>query len=69
MALHLIFTGTPCVRLIYWHSIHYLPALHVCDLFIGTPFITIYMQLLNLIIIQLSLVKLMALQLTSVSIK
>ena len=73
MALHVLFTGTSKKKT-YWHSMPYLPALHVCDILTGTAFITtgipsIHMQLLNLIISYLSLTKLMVLQLTSVCIK
>ena len=36
----------------YWHFMPYLPALHVCDILIGTAFMTtgipgIHMQLIN----------------------
>ena len=71
LALHVLLTGTSKT---YWHSMSYLPALHVCDILTGTPLITtsiltIHMQLLNLIIIHLSLAKLMAFQLSSACIK
>ena len=71
LALHVLLTGTSKT---YWHSMSYLPALHACNILTGTPLITtgiptIHMQLLNLIIIYLSLAKLMAFQLSSACIK
>ena len=49
MALHGLFTGTSKT---YWHSMPYLPALHMCVILTGTAFITtgipsIHIQLLN----------------------